>query len=90
MTQYGAKASWDFRSALAKLGLQAKQPSSSSKGVAGEGEEEEEESEGGDDGLDADAVKALATEEALEKVRVGFRKHRFVASCMPVFERLSG
>jgi hypothetical protein len=72
-TQYGAKASWDFRSALAKLGLKSSSSSSSSSAknggtaaAAADGDGEEESGE--DDGLDEDAVKELATEEAHQKV----------------------
>lgn len=67
-TQYGAKASWDFRSAMAKLGLKAKGASSSKAGEGGAEGEEGSDGEGEEDGLDADAVKELATEEALQKV----------------------
>ena len=87
---FGNKTSWDFREALVKLGLDVAREGGKEEGAgekkkrakaeaAEEDEEDEDEGEEEDgmevdDGLDADAVKDLNTEEAL--VKAARRKQR--------------
>lgn len=86
---YGNKTSWDFRETLVKLGLDVAREGGKEEGGAEEKkakakaeevdkeEDEEGDEENGmevDDGLDADAVKDLNTEEAL--VKAARRKQR--------------
>eukprot|EP00624_Nannochloropsis_granulata_P004672 evm.model.NODE_33595_length_12468_cov_18.881296.1 len=85
---FGNKTSWDFRETLVKLGLdvareggkdegaEEKKAKAKAEEVDEEKDEEDEEEDGMevDDGLDADAVKYLNTEEAL--VKAARRKQR--------------
>ena len=85
---FGNKTSWDFRETLVKLGLdvareggkdegaEEKKAKAKAEEVDEEKDEEDEEEDGMevDDGLDADAVKDLNTEEAL--VKAARRKQR--------------